>query len=157
VDESTITVAYDSCQRIAEQWPNPALQLTASRARSFVFEVILCNAFTAAECQAVGRLGQCDGSSLLVKSIRLRCPRPLCRLRHAGARCAGVVPALVVRIARCAARDRVLHVAPVKGSSCRCGSVRVWYDHAGSRRASVTSPPNPPFQPTAARTRSLVF
>jgi len=36
--------------------PNPALQLTASRARSFGFDVILCGALAAAECQTVGPL-----------------------------------------------------------------------------------------------------
>jgi len=38
--------------------PNPALQLTASRARSFGFNVTLCRALAAAECQTVGRVSR---------------------------------------------------------------------------------------------------
>jgi len=38
---------------VIRQPPNPPLQLTASRARSFGFEVI-GSALTAAECQTVG-------------------------------------------------------------------------------------------------------
>jgi len=38
--------------------PNTALQLTASRARSFVFDVILCGALAATECHTVRQAGE---------------------------------------------------------------------------------------------------
>src|SRR3954452_7036177 len=41
--------------------PNTAFQLTASRARSLVFDVISCSALAAAECQTVRRHRQCHG------------------------------------------------------------------------------------------------
>jgi|SRR3954468_23857790 hypothetical protein len=49
--------------------PNPALQQTASRARSFGFEVVLCSALAAADAQVVRRKSDFLTVSLELRSI----------------------------------------------------------------------------------------
>src|SRR6266487_3997556 len=84
----------------------------------------------------VGRLGQRGGNPILVTCAGLGYTRLLCQARRAGARCAGVVQRLVVRRARCAERDRMLGVIPLKARRagvvlCQCGAVM---RAAGQRR-----------------------
>jgi hypothetical protein len=111
----------------------------------------------------------------------------LCHFRRAGARCAGcgtspvvlqarcagVLRRLVVLIARYGQRDHVLGVVPIDARYAGCDRVLgvvlfnaryagrdpklVWSAHADGERAMATGTPNTPMQPTASRTRSLVF
>ncbi len=102
----------------------------------------------------LGSCGSVAGNPVLVACVDLGYERRLCQARCARARCAGVIRWPVVRIARYAARDRVLGVVQIKARRasvvpCRCGA------RMPPMHVSVGSqPPNPPFQPTAARARS---
>ena len=52
---------------------------------------------------------------------------PLCQLRHAGARCAGVVRRPVVRSAGCGQRARVLDVIQIKARCEERNPCWVWF------------------------------
>jgi hypothetical protein len=83
-----------------------------------------CGALATAEHQAVGRLGSVIGTPVLVPLRRSRMYTPVVQR----ARCAGVVRAPVVRIARCGQRDHMLGVIPPNARyasviACRRGAI----------------------------------
>ena len=109
-------------------------------------------ALAAAERQLVGRLGQRGRQPVFDFDESGAIPeRSSCRLRRAGARCAGVVRRPVVRIARRAKRAYVLGVVPIMA---RCaGVIACWrgtFMRAASQRHSPARPTRPCSRPLRA-------
>ena len=107
----------------SERRANTALQLTASRARSFVFEGSLSSALAATERQSVGRIldETCLDHKLLFLVLRQK-NALLPRRNESNVGSRPVVP-----------RDTVNAVSTLRGTSARCADVvlfNAWYTPA---------------------------